>query len=143
MTQTSTTVQAPASTDSTVDTTRRHYVFAYGSLSNPLRAEAIVGRECQASFPELGNIERVSARASHFRREGGLLPHAVQDAAGTIDGYILGPLTDDEIAKLDRYEDAPQLFVRDVCWAAVEGLPAGLACWIYVGKTITRATPGD
>jgi hypothetical protein len=47
------------------------------------------------------------------------------------------------MARLDRYEDAPRLYARDVCWATVDGLSAGLACWIYVGKTVTRTSPGD
>lgn len=130
-------------TDTATSASRRHFVFAYGSLADPLRAEAIVGRTCQASFAELPAHDRVRARVSRYRREAGALAHAVPDPAGTIDGYILGPLTDEEIARLDRYEDAPVLFARDVCWATVDGLSAGLACWIYVGRTISRAAPGD
>ena len=136
-------MQKGARAESAVGTARRHYVFAYGSLAEPLRAEAIVGRECQASFPELDGVERVAAQVSRFRRETSPLAHAVPDPNGTMAGYILGPLSDAEIARLDRYENAPQLYARDVCWATVDGLSAGLACWIYVGRTITRQAPGD
>ena len=143
MTRTTSTAHTSPTPNGVASDARRHYVFAYGSLADPLRAEAIVGRECQASFPELAGEERVTARVSRFRRETSPLAHAVPDPAGTMDGYILGPLTDDELGRLDRYEDAPRFYARDVCWAAVDGLPAGLACWIYIGKTVTRTTPGD
>jgi len=138
VTDTRTTAQTPAA-----GAARRHYIFAYGSLADPLRAESIIGRACQATFPEVADGQHVSARVSRFRREASPLAHAVPDPAGTMDGYILGPLTDDELVRLDRYEDAPRFYARDVCWATVDGLPAGLACWIYIGRTVTRTTPGD
>jgi hypothetical protein len=99
MTTTPSTAPTPAALDNATGATRRHYIFAYGSLADPLRAEAIVGRDCQASFPEYVAAERVSARVSRFRRETSPLAHAVPDPAGTMDGYILGPLTDDEMAR--------------------------------------------
>ena len=101
-------------------------LFVYGSLLDPVRREAIIGRRVDTMPAALRDYELGRARYFYVHRRRG---------ASTA-GLLLLNLTPDDFQALDRYEEIPRLYTRD----KVEVFDQSghlLRCWVYLPTALT------
>jgi hypothetical protein len=114
-----------------VTAARRHFVFVYGTLADADRLQMLLAR--------VYNDPMSAAVLPGFRRVECEYFYAEPDAASEIEGVLIGPFTDAELAQLDRYEGAPVLYSREPVRAlgrerAVPEHPV----WVYQGRRIAE-----
>jgi gamma-glutamylcyclotransferase (GGCT)/AIG2-like uncharacterized protein YtfP len=93
-------------------------VFVYGSLLEPARQREIVGRELRMLPARLPGFER--RRSRYF--------YIVPNPATETQGAILMDLNARDLAAIDRYEEVPGLYTREVVTVHT---PANgrMTCW--------------
>jgi gamma-glutamylcyclotransferase (GGCT)/AIG2-like uncharacterized protein YtfP len=101
-------------------------LFVYGSLLDPARREAIIGRRIDTMPATLHNYEPGQARYFYVRRRSG---------ASTA-GLLLLNLTPDDFQALDRYEEIPRLYTRDKV-EVFDRDGNSVRCWIYLPTVLT------
>jgi gamma-glutamylcyclotransferase (GGCT)/AIG2-like uncharacterized protein YtfP len=96
-------------------------VFVYGSLLDSARRRQILGREVRTLLARLTGYDR--RRARYFY----IVPRANAETRGA----ILLNLDARDLAALDRYEELPNLYTREVVTVVTDG--AGqITCWCYL-----------
>lgn len=96
-------------------------VFVYGSLLERKRQREIVGRELRMLPAVLPGFERRRARYYYI----------VANAAAQTRGAILMDLNARDLAAIDRYEDIPNLYTREI--VTVNTAANGrITCWCYL-----------
>jgi gamma-glutamylcyclotransferase (GGCT)/AIG2-like uncharacterized protein YtfP len=106
-------------------------VFVYGSLLNPRRQREVVGREPRMLAGRLQGYERGRGRGRYF--------YIVARPGAETTGAILLGLDARELSALDRYEEVPDLYTREVVTVTTDG-NGRITCWCY--KPTTRVTGG-
>lgn len=107
-------------------------LFVYGTLRDPARLRALVGRDLPCR----------PARLDGFARRTGDLGYAyVVPAPGhVIDGFVVDDVDAAGLRALDAYEDAGRLYTRRTVVACVDG--AEVACEVYVGVPAAHSSRG-
>jgi gamma-glutamylcyclotransferase (GGCT)/AIG2-like uncharacterized protein YtfP len=96
-------------------------LFVYGSLLDPRCQREIVGRELRMLPATLPGFER--RRERHF--------YLVANPCAETKGAILIGLNARDLSLLDRYEDVPNLYTREV--VTVHTAANGrITCWCYL-----------
>ena len=113
-----------------VTAAQRHFVFVYGTLADAGRLDMLLA-------PRRYSDPMPAAVLPGYRREQCHYFYATPDDAAEIDGVLIGPFTDAELASLDRYEGCPTLYTR----RAVEALGRDRSApehptWVYEGHHI-------
>ena len=75
----------------------RHQLFVYGTLQLPEKLQGILGR-----IPALTPALLMGYRVGMVARAD--FPGIVPDESSTVSGQLLGPLNQQELERLDRYE---------------------------------------
>jgi len=96
-------------------------VFVYGSLLAASRQRAVLGREVRTLPARLPGYER--GRARYFY----IVPRPGVETAGA----ILLNLNARDLAALDRYEEVPDLYTREVVTVITAG-GGRITCWRYL-----------
>lgn len=96
-------------------------VFVYGSLLDAARQREVVGRE----------LRMLPARLPGFERRRGRYFYIVPRDGAETAGAILLDLDARDLAALDRYEEVPNLYTRDVVTVLTED-GGQIACWCYL-----------
>lgn len=96
-------------------------VFVYGSLLNRARQRAIVGRE----------LQMLRARLPGFERRRGRYFYIVPRTGAETAGAILLDLDARDLQALDRYEEVPGLYTREVVTVLTDG-DGQITCWCYM-----------
>ncbi len=96
-------------------------VFVYGSLLDARRQREVVGRE-----PRM-----LAARLPGFERRRGRYFYIVPQTGAQTAGAILMDLDARDLSALDRYEDVPNLYTREMVTVLTEGR-GEITCWCYV-----------
>lgn len=107
---------------------RPHYVFVYGTLADAERLNMLLA-------PRIYDDPMPVAVLPAFRREECQYFYATPDADARIEGKLIGPFTDAELAQLDRYEGCPVLYSRQKEVVTQEGV-GHFTAWVYVGERI-------
>jgi len=79
-------------------------VFVYGSLLNRRRQREVAGRE----------LRMLAARLPGFERKRGRYFYIVANSSAETSGAILLDLDARDLSTLDRYENVPSLYTREV-----------------------------
>ena len=109
---------------------QRHFVFVYGTLSDPGRLDMLLA-------PRRYTDPMPAAVLPDWRREECQYFYAVPEAGAEIEGVLIGPFTDLELAQLDRYEGCPQLYTREpVSALGRDRVAPEHPVWVYQGKHI-------
>ena len=98
-----------------------HRLFVYGALLDATECRRLLGRQVEREAGHLDGYHR--GRKRYF--------FVVRSDGGRVDGAILSGLADRDFAILDKFEDVPGLYTREL----VEATGAGgekLHCWIYL-----------
>ena len=96
-------------------------VFVYGSLLDQRRQRQVVGRE----------LRMLPARLPGFERKRGRYFYIVPQAGAETVGAILLDLSARDMSALDRYEEVPTLYTREVVTVHTAG-EGRIACWCYM-----------
>jgi gamma-glutamylcyclotransferase (GGCT)/AIG2-like uncharacterized protein YtfP len=96
-------------------------VFVYGSLLDRRRQHQIIGRE----------LRMLPARLPGFERKRGRYFYIVPQAGAETVGAILLDLNARDLSALDRYEEVPTLYTREVVTALTAG-GGQISCWCYM-----------
>jgi len=96
-------------------------VFVYGSLLERGRQRAVVGRELRMLPARLPGFERKRARYFY------IVPRTGAETAGA----ILLDLDARDLSALDRYEEVPSLYTREVVTVLTAG-GGRISCWCYL-----------
>jgi gamma-glutamylcyclotransferase (GGCT)/AIG2-like uncharacterized protein YtfP len=96
-------------------------VFVYGSLLDPKRQRKVAGRELRTLPARLPGFER--RRTRHFY----IVPKPGAETAGA----ILLDLDARDLSALDRYEEVPVLYTREIVTVHTPG-QGRIACWCYL-----------
>ena len=96
-------------------------LFVYGSLIDAAHRAEIIGREVEATPATIEGFERGRSRYWYLRRREG----------ESTRGLILTNLTAEEIATLDRYEDVPTLYTREIVEVVGQG-GTTVRCFVYL-----------
>jgi gamma-glutamylcyclotransferase (GGCT)/AIG2-like uncharacterized protein YtfP len=114
-----------------------HYVFVYGSLLDPARVSAVIGRTYE------GPVTPASLLGFVRRQNGYFYLVDTGDQVDRVDGALIGPFSDEELARLDRYEGCPELYIRHSVDAWVDDFgDRVLGAWTYVGASIAEPVGG-
>jgi gamma-glutamylcyclotransferase (GGCT)/AIG2-like uncharacterized protein YtfP len=101
-------------------------LFVYGSLTDPLRREEVIGRQIDIMPATLHNYELGRARYFYIRSYPGI----------STAGFLLLNLTPRDFQTLDRYEEVPRLYTREKVEVFDQsGNPA--RCWVYLPTALT------
>jgi gamma-glutamylcyclotransferase (GGCT)/AIG2-like uncharacterized protein YtfP len=103
-------------------------LFVYGSLLSPECRVQMIGREVIASPASLRG----------WRVRSGRYFYVVPDKGAVTMGLILRGLTPDEFEALDRYEDAPRLYTRELVTVTGEHGEAEYV-WIYMSTPLAMS----
>lgn len=105
-------------------------LFVYGSLIDHDRRLEIVGRPVRAVAARLPGYER--GRARYFY----IVPKVGEEVAG----LILMDLTAEDFSRLDRCEEVPRLYTRELI-TAIDRAGSAIGCWCYLpaSGSITQA----
>ena len=96
-------------------------VFVYGSLLDRARQRRVLGREVRMLPARLPGYQR--GRARYF--------YIVSRPDAETTGAILLGLAARDLAALDRYEEVPDLYIRQIVTVITAG--AGrITCWCYL-----------
>ncbi|HEY2104556.1 MAG TPA: gamma-glutamylcyclotransferase family protein [Candidatus Binataceae bacterium] len=108
-------------------------VFVYGSLLERGRQLKVVGRELRMLPARLPGFERRRERYYY------IVPRADTETAGAI---LLG-LDARDLSALDRYEEVPTLYTREIV-TALTAAGGQISCWCYMptASTQPRRRPG-
>ncbi len=101
-------------------------LFVYGSLLDPIRRGAIIGRRIDVVTATLHDYEVGRARYFYVRQRPGI----------STAGLLLLNLTSHDFQALDRYEEIPRLYTRE----KVEVLDRNgdlVRCWVYLPTALT------
>ena len=111
------------------------YYFAYGSNMNP---ERVADRGLRVGQPLAGVIQGYSLRFDKVSAKHPDAAHAniVFDQAGMVEGVLYPLASADEILKMDRFENAPINYGRDV--VMVEAPAGNVAAWTYFANAHAR-----
>lgn len=104
-------------------------LFVYGSLMNPAERERLPGRPVEARPARLLGYARGRKRYYFIAKQ----------ARAATDGAILEPLTADDLAILDRYEQVPTLYTRERIEVR-EADGGKIECWIYLPTSWASAS---
>jgi gamma-glutamylcyclotransferase (GGCT)/AIG2-like uncharacterized protein YtfP len=96
-------------------------VFVYGSLLDAARQRAVVGRELRMMPARLPGFERMRGRYFY------LVPRRGAETTGA----ILLDLDPRDLPALDRYEDVPNLYTREIV-AVLTDAGGQITCWCYL-----------
>jgi gamma-glutamylcyclotransferase (GGCT)/AIG2-like uncharacterized protein YtfP len=96
-------------------------VFVYGSLLERGRQREVVGRELRTLPARLPGFER--RRERYFY----IVPHADAETPGA----ILFDLDAHDLSALDRYEEVPTLYTREIVTVLTVG-SGQITCWCYM-----------
>jgi gamma-glutamylcyclotransferase (GGCT)/AIG2-like uncharacterized protein YtfP len=96
-------------------------LFIYGSLLDPNHRAEIIGRPVAAVAASLHGYERGKRRYWFIRPCGN----------GTVEGAILTDLTAADIEVLDRYEEVPRLYTRELVTVTLAD-GSELECQVYL-----------
>ncbi|MGB6554165.1 MAG: gamma-glutamylcyclotransferase family protein [Candidatus Binataceae bacterium] len=96
-------------------------LFVYGSLMEPAERVRLLGREITAVPATLVGFER--GRARYF--------YVIVKTAAKVEGAILRGLKPRDFAILDKYEDLPRLYTREMI-EVTDAEPRAVRCWIYL-----------
>ncbi len=96
-------------------------VFVYGSLLEGARQREVVGRE----------LRMLSARLPGFERRRERYFYIVPDAGAETAGAILLDLDAHDLSALDRYEEVPTLYTREMVTVLTLG-GGQITCWCYM-----------
>ncbi|HTY56998.1 MAG TPA: gamma-glutamylcyclotransferase family protein [Bradyrhizobium sp.] len=101
-------------------------LFVYGNLLDAQLREKLLGRAVRVASATLPNYERRRGRYYYVvKLDGAQTP-----------GQILEGLSADDFTILDRYEDAPRLYVREKV-DVISEQGTNVNCWIYVPSEAT------
>jgi gamma-glutamylcyclotransferase (GGCT)/AIG2-like uncharacterized protein YtfP len=96
-------------------------LFVYGSLRNARQRQQIIGRRVDTVPATLHSFERGRGRYFYVRRQPG----------ARTQGLILLNLTPQDFLLLDRYEEVPHLYTREIAEVTDHnGRP--IRCWMYL-----------
>jgi gamma-glutamylcyclotransferase (GGCT)/AIG2-like uncharacterized protein YtfP len=101
-------------------------LFVYGSLLNPARRQAIIGREVDTIPATLHDYELCRGRYFYVRQQPGV----------STTGLLLLNLAVPDLQLLDVYEEIPRLYTREKVEVADDS-GTRLRCWIYVPTVVT------
>jgi gamma-glutamylcyclotransferase (GGCT)/AIG2-like uncharacterized protein YtfP len=101
-------------------------VFVYGSLLERRRQREVVGRE----------LRMLPARLPGFKRKRERYFYIVTQAGAETAGAILLDLDARDLSALDRYEEVPRLYKREIVTVLTSG-GGQISCWCYLptGRT--------
>ncbi|HVC45335.1 MAG TPA: gamma-glutamylcyclotransferase family protein [Candidatus Binataceae bacterium] len=106
-------------------------LFVYGSLLDADHRAEVIGRAVQTIPATLHGFAR--GRTRHW--------YLYRHAGATTRGLLLIDLTAEEFATLDRYEELPTLYTREVVEVAVPD-GATMRCWVYLSTAWAPADEG-
>ena len=95
-------------------------LFVYGSLIDAALRQRLLGRA--VSVREARLLNYVRRRGRYF--------YLAEQPGGSIVGAILSGLTGDDFARLDAYEEVPELYRRIVI-EAQDASGGAVRCWCY------------
>jgi len=96
-------------------------LFVYGALLDAKLRRRLLGREVCGEPAQLSGYEK--GRKRYF--------FVVPRAGASVTGEILSELLPDDFVVLDRYEDTPLLYTREL--AEVRKLAGEqVSCWVYL-----------
>jgi gamma-glutamylcyclotransferase (GGCT)/AIG2-like uncharacterized protein YtfP len=101
-------------------------LFVYGSLLEPARRQEIIGRQVETIPATLPGYELRRGRYFYIRKR----------PAISISGLLLLNLTPQDFEELDRYEELPRLYTREIVGAFDHG-GNPLRCWVYLPTAFT------
>lgn len=96
-------------------------VFVYGSLLDYRRQRQVVGRE----------LRMLPARLPGFERKRQRYYYIVARAGAETSGAILLGLDARDLSALDRYEELPTLYTREIVTVLTAG-GGRISCWCYL-----------
>jgi len=97
------------------------YLFVYGTLQFPAVFRVVSGRSVPGEPAKLPGYARYQVRGERY-------PGIVPGADSTVDGILLRGITDDDLARLDRFEG--DFYRRERVEVMARG--AALHAWCYV-----------
>ncbi len=96
-------------------------VFVYGSLLDGARQRRVLGREVRMLPARLPGYQRGRARYFYI---------VARPGAETVGAILLG-LDARDLAALDRYEELPNLYTREVV-TVITAAAGRITCWCYL-----------
>jgi hypothetical protein len=96
-------------------------VFVYGSLLDYRRQRQVIGRE----------LRMLPARLPGFERKRRRYYYIVARAGAETSGAILLGLDARDLTALDRYEELPTLYTREIVTVVTAG-GGRISCWCYL-----------
>jgi gamma-glutamylcyclotransferase (GGCT)/AIG2-like uncharacterized protein YtfP len=96
-------------------------LFVYGSLLDAPHRHALLGHE----------VDTIPARLIGYERRRGRYFYVVRQAGAETAGLLLTGLAASDLARLDRYEEAPRLYTREHA-TVVEATGRTIRCWVYL-----------
>lgn len=112
-------------------------LFAYGTLMDPDVRAVVLGREA-------GPV--TAARLSGWRRApatGEGFPMLLPDPGGSVDGLLVGPLSDTERRRVQFFEGVRQVLATVPVVCAARGPLTALACLGAQGPDVQGLTAGE
>jgi gamma-glutamylcyclotransferase (GGCT)/AIG2-like uncharacterized protein YtfP len=106
--------------------TNKTALFVYGSLIDPACRERILGRVVETMAAILHGYERGRGRYYFIRPRAGLNTR----------GLLLLQLTSADFVALDRYEEIPRLYTREMT-EVVDLNGQRSRCWVYLPTPYT------
>jgi gamma-glutamylcyclotransferase (GGCT)/AIG2-like uncharacterized protein YtfP len=96
-------------------------LFVYGSLTDRKRRIRLIGRA----------VRTRKAMLPDYRRSRGRYFYVVPAHGASTPGLLLLDLTPAELAALDRYEEVPQLYRRQIVHV-IDARGLRHRCWVYL-----------
>jgi len=101
-------------------------LFVYGSLLDPARRQEIIGRQVETIPATLPGYELHRRRHFYIRKH----------PAKSVSGLLLLNLTPQGFEELDRYEEVPRLYTREIVYTLDDG-GNRVQCWVYLPTAFT------
>jgi gamma-glutamylcyclotransferase (GGCT)/AIG2-like uncharacterized protein YtfP len=101
-------------------------LFVYGSLLNPGRRRQIIGHQVKTIAAVLHDYELGCAQYFFIRKQPGI----------TTQGLLLLNLSSQDFDRLDRYEELPHLYTREMV-EVVDQSGKSVRCWVYLPTAST------